>query len=159
MYWLMKARVRTSLQLQITFHSLLTSRCLLVRQKTEGDQLDQHPARTEVEGAEDADLDKEDRDAEVPTSEVNKTIGNPRRESTIIADTMWAKLPPTNQSMIRDQRKSFTPSKREVSAVNNVCNHVEVDSCYDGDDTETASEQFGCKVPRAFKRRRNLNDS
>ena len=74
MYWLMKARVRTSLQLQITFHSLLASRCLSVRRKTEGDQLDQHPARTEVEGAEDADLDEEDRDAEVLMAEVNETM-------------------------------------------------------------------------------------
>ena len=84
MYWLMKARVRTSLQLQITFHSLLASRCLSVRQKTEGDQLDQHPAKTEVEGAEDVDLDKEDGDAEVPTTEVNETMGNSRREVPIL---------------------------------------------------------------------------
>ena len=84
MYKLMKARVRTSLQLQITFHSSLASRCLLVRRKTEGDQLDQHLARTEVEGAEDADLDKEDGNAEVPTAEVNETMENPRREVPIL---------------------------------------------------------------------------
>ena len=78
--------MRTSLQLQITFHSSLASRCLSVRQKTEGDQLDQHPARTEVEGAEDADLNlvKEDKDAEVPMAEVNETMGNPRREVPIL---------------------------------------------------------------------------
>jgi hypothetical protein len=52
--------------------------------------------------------------------------------------------------MIRDQRKSFTPSKREVSAINTVCNCVEEDSCYDGDDTKTASEQFGRKAPRSI---------
>ena len=51
--------------------------------------------------------------------------------------------------MIREQRKSFTPSKREVSAVNTGGNHVEEDSRDDGDDTETASEQFGRKVPRS----------
>jgi hypothetical protein len=84
MYLLMKARVRTSLQLQITFHSLLASRCLSVRQKTEGDQLDQHPERTEVEGVEDADLDKEEGDAEVLTAEVNKIMGNPRREVLLL---------------------------------------------------------------------------
>ena len=32
-----------------TFHSLLANRRLSMRRKTEGDQLDQHPARTEVE--------------------------------------------------------------------------------------------------------------
>ena len=79
MYWLMKARVRTSLQLPITFHSLLASRCLSVRQEIEGDQLDQYPARTKVEGAEDADLDKEDGDTEVSAAEVNEKMGNPRR--------------------------------------------------------------------------------
>ena len=84
MYWLMKARVRTSLQLQNTFHYLLASRCLSVRQKTEGDQLDQHPARTEVEGAEDADLDEEDGDTEVPMAEVNETMGNQRREVSLL---------------------------------------------------------------------------
>jgi hypothetical protein len=52
--------------------------------KTEGDQLDQHPARTEVERAEDADLEKEDRDTEVPTAEGNETMGNPRREVPIL---------------------------------------------------------------------------
>ena len=52
--------------------------------------------------------------------------------------------------MIRDQRKSFTPSKREVSAVNTGRNRVEEDSHYDGDDTETASEQFGRKAPRSI---------
>ena len=61
--------------------------------------------------------------------------------------------------MIRDQRKSFTLSKREVSAVNTGCNRVEEDSHYDGDDTKTASEQFGRKALRAFKTKRNLNDS
>jgi hypothetical protein len=66
--------------------------------------------------------------------------GKPKEGSTFIADTVWAKLPPTIQSMIRDQRKSFTPSKREVSTVNTGRNHVEEDSHYDGDDTETASE-------------------
>ena len=79
MYWLMKARVRPSFQLQITFHSLLASRCLSVRQEIEGDQLDQHPVRTKVKEAEDADLDKEDGDEEVPAAEVNKTTGNQRR--------------------------------------------------------------------------------
>ena len=72
--------------------------------------------------------------------------GKPKVGSTFIADTVWAKLPPTIQSMIRDQRKSFTPSKREVSAVNTGRNCVEEDSHYDGDDTETASEQFGSKL-------------
>ena len=46
--------------------------------------MDQHPARTEVEGEEDADLDEEDRDAEIPTAEVNETMGNPRREVLIL---------------------------------------------------------------------------
>ena len=46
--------------------------------------MDQHPARTEVEGAEDADLDKEDGDAEIPTAEVNETMGNPRREVLLL---------------------------------------------------------------------------
>jgi hypothetical protein len=63
---------------------------------------------------------------------------------------MWAKLPPTIQSMIRDQRKSFTSSKREVSAINTGCNCVEEDYCYDGDDTDIASEQFGRKAPRSI---------
>jgi hypothetical protein len=52
--------------------------------KTERDQLDQHPARTEVEGAEDMDLEKEDRDAEVPMAEVNETTEDPRREVPIL---------------------------------------------------------------------------
>ena len=52
--------------------------------------------------------------------------------------------------MIRDQRKSFTPSKREVSVVNTGRNRVEEDSHYDGDDTKTASEQFGRKAPRSI---------
>ena len=52
--------------------------------------------------------------------------------------------------MIRDQRKSFTPSKREVSAGHTGHNRVEGDSCYDGDDTETASQQFGRKVQRSI---------
>ena len=76
--------------------------------------------------------------------------GKAKEGSTFIADTVWAKLPPTIQSMIRDQRKSFTPSKREVSAVNTGRNRVEEDSHYDGDDTETASEQFGRKAPRSI---------
>ena len=84
MYWMMKTRMRTSLQLQITFYSLLASRCLSVGQKTEGDQLDQHPPRTEVEGAEDADLVEEDGDAEVPTAEVNETMENPGREVPLL---------------------------------------------------------------------------
>ena len=46
--------------------------------------MDQHPARTEVEGADDADLDKENGNAEVPTTEVNETTGNPRREVLIL---------------------------------------------------------------------------
>ena len=46
--------------------------------------MDQHPARTEVEGAEDADLDEEDGDAEVLMAEVNETMGNPRREVPIL---------------------------------------------------------------------------
>jgi hypothetical protein len=66
--------------------------------------------------------------------------GKLKEESTFIADTVWAKLPPTIQSMIRDQRKSFTPSKRAVSAVNTCRNRVEEDSRYDRDDTKTASE-------------------
>ena len=32
----------------------------------------------------------------------------PKERSTFITDTVWAKLPSTIQSMIRDQRKSFT---------------------------------------------------
>ena len=52
--------------------------------------------------------------------------------------------------MIRDQRKSFTLSKRDVSEVNTGRNRVEEDSHYDGDDTETASEQFGRKAPRSI---------
>ena len=44
--------------------------------------MDQHPARTEVEGAEDADLDEED--AEIPTAEVNETMENPRREVPLL---------------------------------------------------------------------------
>ena len=56
--------------------------------------------------------------------------------------------------MIREQRKSFTPSKREVSAVNTGGNHVEEDSCDDRDDTETASEQFGRKVPRSILKKK-----
>ena len=46
--------------------------------------MDQHPVRTEVEGAEDTDLDEEDGDTEVPTAEVNKAMGNPRREVPIL---------------------------------------------------------------------------
>ena len=84
MYWLMKARVRTSLQLPITFHSSPASRCLSVRQEIEGDQLDQHPARTKVKGAEEVDLDEEDGDAEIRAAEVNKTMGNPRREVPLL---------------------------------------------------------------------------
>ena len=56
--------------------------------------------------------------------------------------------------MIRDQRKSFTPSKREVSAVNTGRNRVEEDSHYDGDDTKTASEQFGHKAPRSILKKK-----
>ena len=37
-----------------------------------------------MEGAEDADLDEEDGDAEVPTAEVNETMGNPRREVLLL---------------------------------------------------------------------------
>jgi hypothetical protein len=37
-----------------------------------------------VEGAEDADLDKEDRDAEVLTVEANEIMGNPRREVLLL---------------------------------------------------------------------------
>ena len=66
--------------------------------------------------------------------------GKPKEGSTFIADTVWAKLPPTIQSMIREQRKISTPSKREVSAVNTGGNHVEEDSHDEGDDTKTASE-------------------
>ena len=57
--------------------------------------------------------------------------------------------------MIRDQRKSFTLSKREVSAVNTDCYHVDEDSHYDGDDTETASDQFGHKVPRSILKKKS----
>ena len=46
--------------------------------------MDQRPARTEVEGAEDAGLDEEDGDAEVPTAEVNETMENPRREVPLL---------------------------------------------------------------------------
>ena len=46
--------------------------------------MDQYPARTEVERAEDADLDEEDRDVEEPTAELNKTMGNSRREVPIL---------------------------------------------------------------------------
>ena len=56
--------------------------------------------------------------------------------------------------MIRDQRKSFTPSKREVSAVNTGHSHVEEDFHYDGDDTKTASEQFGRKAPRSILKKK-----
>ena len=56
--------------------------------------------------------------------------------------------------MIRDQRKSFTLSKREVSAVNTGRNRVEEDSHYDGDDTETASEQSGRKAPRSIQNKK-----
>ena len=42
--------------------------------------------------------------------------GKPKEGSTFIAETVWAKLPSTIQSMTRDQRKSFMLSKREVSA-------------------------------------------
>ena len=80
--------------------------------------------------------------------------GKPKEESTFIADTVWAKLPPTIQSMIRDQRKSFTLSKREVSAVNTGRNRVEEDSHYDGDDTKAASEQFGHKAPRSILKKK-----
>jgi hypothetical protein len=52
--------------------------------------------------------------------------------------------------MISDQRKCITLSKREVSAVNTGHNCVEEDSCYDRDDTETTSEQFGHKAPRSI---------
>ena len=44
----------------------------------------QHPARTEVEGAEDADLDEEDGDTEVPMAEVNETMGSQRREVPLL---------------------------------------------------------------------------
>ena len=77
-----------------------------------------------------------------------------RVKTSLFNYTVWAKLPPTIQSMIRDQRKSFTPLKREVSAVNTGRNHVEEDSCYDGDDTETASEQFGRKGPRSILKKK-----
>ena len=46
--------------------------------------MDQHPARTEVEEAEDADLDEEDGDAEIQMAEVNKTMGNPRRKVPLL---------------------------------------------------------------------------
>jgi hypothetical protein len=48
--------------------------------------LDQHPTRTEVEGAEDADpdKDKEDGDAEVPMAEVNETMENPKKEVLLL---------------------------------------------------------------------------
>jgi hypothetical protein len=80
--------------------------------------------------------------------------GKPKEGSTFIAVTMWAKPPPTIQSMIRDQRTSFTALKREVSAINTGRNRVEEDSCYDGDDTETASEQFGRKAPRSIQNKK-----
>jgi hypothetical protein len=56
--------------------------------------------------------------------------------------------------MIRYQRKSFTPSKREVSAANTGRNRVDEDSHYDGDDTETVSEQFGRKAPRSIQNKK-----
>jgi hypothetical protein len=56
--------------------------------------------------------------------------------------------------MIRDQRKSFTPSKRAVSAVNTGRIHVEEDSHYNGDDTKTASEKFGRKAPRSIQNKK-----
>ena len=80
--------------------------------------------------------------------------GKPNEGSTFIANTMWEKLPPIIQSMIRDQRKSFMLSKREVSAVNTGCNSVEEDYCYDGDYTKTASEQFGRKAPRSILKKK-----
>ena len=46
--------------------------------------MDQHPAMTEVEVVEVIDLDKEDGDSEVPTAEVNKTMGDPRREVLLL---------------------------------------------------------------------------
>ena len=58
--------------------------CLSVRQRTEGDQLDQHPARTEVDEVEDMDLDKEDGDAEVPAAVISETMGNPMREVPLL---------------------------------------------------------------------------
>jgi hypothetical protein len=80
--------------------------------------------------------------------------GKPKEGSTFISDTVWAKLPPTIQSMIRDQRMSFTLSKREVSAVNTGRNCVEEDSHYDRDDTKTASEQFGRKALRSILKKK-----
>ena len=61
----------------------------------------------------------------------------------------------TNYS-VNDQRskKEFHTVKREVSAVNTGRNRVEVDSHYDGDDTETASEQFGRKAPRSIQNKK-----
>ena len=56
--------------------------------------------------------------------------------------------------MIRDQKKSFTPSKREVSAVNTGRNRVEENSHYYWDDTKTASEQFGRKAPRSILKKK-----
>ena len=48
--------------------------------------MERHSVRTKVEGVEDTDLDldKEDRDAEVLTAEVNKTMENPRREVPLL---------------------------------------------------------------------------
>ena len=37
-----------------------------------------------MEGAEDADLDEENGDTEILMAEVNKTMGNPRREVPIL---------------------------------------------------------------------------
>ena len=56
--------------------------------------------------------------------------------------------------MIRDQRKNFMLSKREVSAVNTGCNHVEEYSHYVRDDTKTASEQFWGKAPRSILKKK-----
>jgi hypothetical protein len=63
-----------------------------------------------VEGAEDMDLEKEDRDAEVPTAEVNKTMGNPWREVPILLTPCGGKT--ATSYSVNDQR-----SKKEFHAV------------------------------------------
>ena len=48
----------------------------------------------------------------------------------------------------------FHAIEREVSAMNTGHNRVEEDSCDDGDDTKTAREQFGHKVPRSILKKK-----
>ena len=154
MYQLMKARVRTSLQLQNYLSFFACKLMTLSEMKNRGRSIGSASHEDRGGRSRGPRPGQGGQRCRSTNGRGKQSHWKPKEGSTFITDTVQAKLPPTILSMIRDQRKSFTPLKRKVSAVNTGCNRVDEDPHYDGDNTETASDQFGHKAPRSILKKK-----